>query len=241
MKLLYTEEELPQRSPEWHEIRKRTIGASETGVILGLLTKYERPITAWKRRTGRLKPKPENDAMARGEEMEAEAREAVKAYLEKEEGIKQPEVIPYFGLHPDYSFISASFDGVDINNKFVTELKCPKYVSVFKSVFENGIQDYYYCQVQQQLLIANYHWGIEKGYFCSYYPFGAYIFSPLEYKEYFKKIVVIDAELDWNYCNAMLTVLEKFNGNVQEDKWDQDEYQEVLKTFNDTVCKQNLK
>lgn len=230
-KLLYTEEELPQRGEKWLELRKSTIGASETGAILGLLTKYEKPITVWKRKTGKLKPKETNYAMLRGQRMEEEARNTIKRHLEDIEFVKNPQITPYFGLHSKHNYISASFDGVDLINGFITEIKCPGYVGNFKSVFEDGIQDYYYCQVQQQLLIAKDRWNIEKAYFCSYYPDGAYILSYDEFKEYLKTLAVIDIEYDEPYCNAMLKVLRKFQDNVTYDKWDADEYQEVLDTF----------
>lgn len=231
MQLIYTNEELVQRSEEWHEFRKDTIGASEVGTILGLLSKYEKPITAWKRKTGKLKPKRSNDKMTRGELMEDEAKVAIIEDLKTNELISNPQVTPYCARHSRYPFIAASFDGVDLDNKFITEIKCPGYVSNFKSVFADGIQDYYYPQVQQQLLIAKEHWGITKGYFCSYYPDGAYIFSPLTYKEYYKTLAVIPVEFDDEYCTAMLKVIKKFHDNVTYDKWDKEEYQEILNTF----------
>lgn len=234
-KLIYTEKELPQRSQEWLTMRKKTIGASDTGVVLGLLSKYERPITAWKRRTGRLKPKTENAAMVRGREMEEEAKALVRSYLFYNEKYDNPQLTPYFALHSEHDFISASFDGVDIEHKFITELKCPKFYSQFKSVFEDGIQEYYYCQVQQQLLIANDRWGIEKAYYCSYYPEGAYILNHKTFKEDYKRLAVIDTEIDWNYCNAMLVVLEKFNDNVLINEWDEEEYQQILKEFKEKI------
>jgi putative phage-type endonuclease len=235
MKLIYTEEELPQRSEEWLKMRESTIGASETGAILGLLTKYEKPKTVWKRKTGRLKKKKENEAMFRGKELEEEAKEATLLHLIKEENIENPQAVPYFAKHPNHDFIAVSFDGVDLENGFITELKCPKFVTVFKSVFENGIQNYYYCQVQQQLAVAKEHWGIEKGFFSSYYPQGAYIFSPLDFKEYLKYIAVIDIEFDETYWNAMLKVLTRFNQNVKNDSWDDEEYNELIKEFKDVT------
>lgn len=236
MKLVYTEEELPQRSDEWLEMRKSTIGASETGAILGLLTKYEKPKTVWKRKTGRLKPKTNSAIMQRGADLEEDAKKAVILHLEKVEELNNPQVTPYFAKHPDYDFIAVSFDGVDVENKFITELKCPSFVTVFKSVFENGIQDYYYCQVQQQLAVSNAHWGIDKAYFCSYYPDGAYIYSPVDYIEYLKRLAVIDIDFDEKYWNAMLKVLTKFNDNVKYNKWDDEEYAEILETFKEESC-----
>lgn len=230
-KLIYTEQELPQRSDEWLEHRKGKIGSSDVATILGVMTKYQKPITLWKRKTGKLNPIKSNDRMNRGQDMEEEAREVVKQHYIKNEGYTTPEIEPYFAIHPDYDDIAVSFDGVDVNNKFITELKSPSFVTVFKSVFENGIQDYYYPQLQLQLAVANAHWGITKGYFCSYYPDGAYILNMLEFKETLETLAVIDIDYEPEYFKSMLKVIKKFNSFVEYEHWDAEEYQETLDQF----------
>jgi putative phage-type endonuclease len=231
MQLIYTEQELPQRSDLWLEKRKSTIGASEVGTILGLLAKYEKPHTAWKRAVGKLKPKPVTPGMLRGAEMEEEAKEEIKVHLILERGIKNPKFDQLFAIHPEHQFLSASFDGVDHENKFITELKCPISSSVFAKVYEKGVQDYYYCQVQQQLWIAFAHWGITKAFFASYFPDGVYIPDFLTFKEYRRTLAVYETELNLDYCGAMLKVLQKFKSNVDNVVWDEEEYQEVLQKF----------
>ena len=231
MKYIYTEEELPQRSEKWLELRKPRIGGSDVATILGLMSKYEKPVTLWKRKTGKLKPKSNNKWMTRGQEMEEAARYAVKLHYSEVEGIKNPEIVPYFAIHSKHEDIAVSFDGVDLKNKFITELKCPNFISVFKSVFQNGIQDYYYPQVQLQLAVANDHWGITKGYFCSYYPDGAYILNMLEFKEVLKYLAVIDIDYDPNYFQEMVKVIKKFNSFVEREYWDDEEYQETINIF----------
>lgn len=233
MKLIYTEEELPQRSEIWIEKRKATIGASEVGTILGLLDKYEKPYTAWKRAVGKLKPKKATIGMLRGAEMENEAKEAIKVHLILEKSIKNPKFDQLFAIHPEHTFLSASFDGIDLENSFITELKCPTSSSVFAKVCEQGIQDYYYCQVQQQLWIAYKHWGITKAFFASYYPDGVYIPDFFTFKEYKRTLVMYDIELNLEYCDAMLKVLQKFKYNVDNMTWNEEEYQEVLNKFYD--------
>src|SRR6188768_82758 len=105
MQYIYTEEELPQRSEEWLKLRKANtegkprVGGSDVATILGLMTKYEKPITLWKRKTGKLKQKTNNSWMSRGQEMEEEARNAVKQHYIEVEGIENPEIVPYFAIH----------------------------------------------------------------------------------------------------------------------------------------------
>jgi len=233
-KLIYTEEELPQRSAEWSEIRKTCIGGSEIATILGLLDKHTKASTIWKRKTGRLKVK-ENSKMLRGAKMEDEAAEVIKKELEEKEGIVAPKIDKYFAIHPEFNYIGVSFDGVDLDSKFITEIKCPGYIWNFKSVFSDGIQDYYYPQVQEQLMVANAHWGITKAYFASYYPDGAWILSPLEYKEYFKTLAIVDVDYNEPYCLLLKEAARKFYKFVEYDYWDKEEYAEIVREFNQGV------
>lgn len=236
-KLFYTEKELPQRSEKWLKVRDTCLGGSDVGCVLGLTDKYEKAHTLWKRKTKRLKPKTSNKAMTRGAEMEGEAADAIIKYLKTEEGIKNPKITPYFAKHPDYDFIGVSFDGVDIKNGFITEIKCPSTPWMFRSVFENGIQDYYYPQVQLQLFVANKIWGIKKAFFCSYYPDGAYILNMHEFKEYLKTLAVIDIDYDEAYCMEMLKVVDGFWSTVEQDEWDADKYSQLVEEFKrNTTC-----
>lgn len=234
-KLYYTEKELPQRSDKWLKVRDTCIGGSDVGCVLGLTDKYEKAQVLWKRKTKRLKPKSSNKAMTRGAEMEGEAAAAIIEHLKANEGIKRPKITPYFAKHPDYPFIGISFDGVDVKNKFITEIKCPSTAWMFRSVFTDGIQDYYYPQVQLQLFVANKIWGIDKAYFCSYYPDGAYILNMTNFMEYRKTLAVIDIDYDENYCMQMVSVIEKFWKFVKEDRWDQEDYLQTIGRFKKNI------
>lgn len=229
MKYIYTSEELQQRSPEWTTLRDTKIGASTVSAILGM-NKYESPVTVWKRKLGRLKPKVMNAAMQRGVDMEDEAIEAILNEI-RFDGIETKGVEQFVCIHPKYTDIMVSFDGVDLENKFIVEAKCPKFAQNFKSIFTDGISDLYYPQVQLQLAVANETWGITKAFFGSYFPDGAYIADFTEFKEYLKTIVVVDVDYDEKYYNAMAKVIEKFLYNVKYETWDDEEYQEVLNTF----------
>jgi len=235
-KYIWTEEELPQRSPEWEIIRGTVCGGSDIPSILGV-NKFEKPETFFKRKIGKLKKKAENEFMLRGAEMEDEAKQAVIAELSKEEyGLKHPPRMDgYFVKHTEFPYIGISFDGVDLDNGFITELKCPKMLHIFRSVWENGIQDYYYPQIQMQMFVAKNAWGIDKGYFASYYPEGAWILNYIEYKEYRKTLCVIDIDYDEKYCLAATKVIRKFWDYVEAKEWDRGEYREILKQFNEEI------
>lgn len=128
-----------------------------------------------------------------------------------------------------------SFDGVDLDNGFIVEAKCPKFSQNFRKVFEDGIPDLYYPQVQLQLDVAHEVWGITKAYFGSYFPDGAYIANYTSFTEDFQTLALVDADYDPEYCNAMRKVIEKFMYNVKYETWDKEEYAEVLKTFKNSI------
>lgn len=232
-KLFYTEAELAQRSLPWLEMRKTCIGGSDIASILAISKKIDTPIKLWKRKTGRLAPKVVNEAMMRGAEMEEPAKLVIIDYLRENEGIEDPKMDGYFAKHPDYDFLGVSYDGVDIENKFITELKCPNFSSVFKSVLMDGIQDYYYPQVQLQLFISNAIWDINKAYFCSYYPNGTYILDMKTFREDYVDLAVLDIDYDAEFCGEMLKVAKVFWNNIQEDTWDKEEYTKTLKEFHE--------
>ncbi len=227
MKLIYTNKELPQKSDAWLELRTKTIGGSDVAAVIGK-NKYEKASTLWKRMTGKLKPKTMNAAMERGSLMEGEALKAVQAELD----YKNASVGQYFAIHPKYNFASVSFDGVDIENKYIIEIKCPSVSWNFKSVVENGIPDHYLPQVQWQLMIANAHWGITKAHFGSYFPDGVYVADLFEFKESLKTVCIVDVEYDEPYCQRVLKVVKKFHNFVTYDYWDVEEYEAVLEEFN---------
>ena len=226
-KLFYTNEELPQRSEAWLEWRSTCVGGSDVGKVLGLLDKYEKPHTLWKRKLGMLEPIKQNAAMRRGAEMEDEAARIIRVYL-KEYGIDNAKIEPIVAKHPKYDYIGVSFDGVD--EDFITEIKCPAHVNSFKSVLSKGIPNYYYAQVQLQLMVANAIWGIDKGYFCSYFPDGLY-HTGEGYEEEFHILKIIKIDHDPKYCAAMRKVVEKFWSNIQTETWDDEEYTAVLEEF----------
>lgn len=230
-KLYYTEKELPQRSSKWLKIREGCIGASDVAEILYINDKFHNPYKLWQRKTKKIPPKKSNPAMLRGAELEPEALKAIKKELKDNFGVKRPKIEQFFAKHPEFPYIGVSFDGVDVKNAYIVEIKCPNNVWNFRTVFENGIQEYYYPQVQLQLYVANAIWGINKAYFCSYFPDGAYILNRFEYKEYFKQLVIVDVDLDLKYCEEMRKVIKKFYDCMTYDAWDSEKYEEILKEF----------
>ena len=54
---------------EWLKERKKSLGGSDMGAVLGL-NKYRSPYTVWAEKTGRIGEEPENEAMRQGRDLE---------------------------------------------------------------------------------------------------------------------------------------------------------------------------
>lgn len=227
-KIVYPESELAQRSEKWLQKRQGCVGGSEVADVLGI--GFQKAQTLWKRKTKRLQPKKENANMARGTLLEDEALEKAKQTPELQE-YDNLNIQKFFAYHPKYDFIGVSFDGVDIENKFIVEIKCPSKVWNFRSVFEDGVPDYYYPQIQLQLMVAKEIWGIEKAYFASYFKGGTFILDKAKYIEYNREIVVIDVDYDKPYIKAMEKALKRYSKFLREDYWDKEEYDKIAKEF----------
>lgn len=234
MQLIYTEKELPQRSQEWLEIRQSKIGGSEIPTILGLNEKYEKAHTVWKRKTGRLKPKESTAPMLRGALMEPEAMAEIRKYF-KSQGFKDQQIEQYFVIHPEHEFVAVSFDGVDLTHNHIIEIKCPSTAWNFKKVVEDGVPQHYYPQVQWQLGVANAVWGIDKAWFCSYYPEGVYVVDFINYKENKEILSVHEISYDENYFTSMVKVGKLFQEFVANDVWEEDRYRAAVEEFNGNI------
>jgi putative phage-type endonuclease len=143
--LSYTIADLQQGTPEWRVWRSQGIGASDAPTIMG-----ENP---WKSPAQLLNEKCEkrseapNAAMARGTELEPEAR---KSY-ERRSGIG---VVPACLQSSKHEWLRASVDGLALNGKTVIEIKCGE--SVYrKSSMARKVPDYYVGQLQHILAVTD--------------------------------------------------------------------------------------
>lgn len=209
-KFLYKEEELPQKSQDWLDLRKMSLGASEIAILTGDLPKaWDSPYDLFRRKLGIIPPKVFNEAMMRGVKLEPEAREVISGVLKDKLGLKKVTFTQYTGLHPKYPHIIASFDGVDVKNGFILEIKCQSEANFKKILKQQDVQGYYKPQVQQQLLIANKHWGITKAYFCSYYP---------EMVDG-QNLVIIEVQYDEGKGKYITKLANNFYQMLLEEKW----------------------
>lgn len=151
-----TEQHLIQGSPEWLEMRKNCIGASDVPAILGVspwTTQYQ----LWTYKMGLSEPQM-NAAMRRGTEMEEEARQAFISLV----GVDVKPKVCFDDVH---LFMMASLDGVSEDGKIAVEIKCPGAVD-HKTALLGDIPEKYKPQLQHQLYVT----GLPCMYYFSYRP-----------------------------------------------------------------------
>lgn len=132
-----------QGSPEWHELRKRSIGSSDAPVVMGL-SKWKTRRQLWGEKLGLTPDSHDNRAMKHGRDTEDTAR---KAYEIRTGVIVCPHVV----VHPTFDWMVASMDGLSVDESSAVEIKSP-YGDATHDLARGGkIPDEYYCQIQQQI------------------------------------------------------------------------------------------
>ncbi len=147
---------LVQQSPEWLEMRRSKIGASDAAAIMGV-SPWKTPYQLWEEKLG-LRRNESNAAMKRGVEMEEEARRA----FEMQTGII---VFPDVIFHSQNEWMMASLDGIDIERKTIVEIKCPGKVD-HASAMDGIVPEKYFPQLQHQMEVT----GLDKAFYFSYTP-----------------------------------------------------------------------
>jgi putative phage-type endonuclease len=145
---------MQQNTPEWLEMRRSKIGASDAPIILGL-SPWKTPFQLWEEKV-LGKEQQTSAAMARGHALEDQAREC----FEKLTGIiTMPKVV----VHAERTWQMASLDGVTFDGTTIVEIKCPNKET--HALAEKGIiPDHYMAQVQHQLSVT----GAAKAFYFSY-------------------------------------------------------------------------
>lgn len=142
-----------QGSDEWKKFRKSRVTATDSAIIMGL-NPWVTPYKLWCRKLGLIPEEPENEAMRRGKEMEAQALEMFNEEMLHEHN---PDCI----LHADNTWMMASIDGINVYAETLVEIKCGK--NSYQKALELEIPDYYYAQMQFQLACTGFKMAY---YFC---------------------------------------------------------------------------
>jgi putative phage-type endonuclease len=137
--------ELQQGTTEWREWRHNGIGASDASTIMGE-NRFKSAAQLLNEKLGPAQDYGQNAAMARGAELEPEAR---RLYIAK----TGREVRPVCLQSTRYDWLRASLDGFAINHDAVVEIKCGQ--SAYRTASQTGsVPDYYYGQMQHILAVT---------------------------------------------------------------------------------------
>ncbi len=167
---------LIQNTPEWLEMRRSKVGASDAPIIMGE-SPWKTIHQLWLEKTGLKTSSKQTVAMKRGKDLEEKARVS----FEEETGYSvKPEVL----FHKDYDWMMASFDGINLELGIVVEIKCPGPLD-HESALQGIIPSKYYAQLQHQMAVSD----LDKIY---YYSFDGILGTTLELdrdEEYILKMI----------------------------------------------------
>ena len=140
--------QLKQNTPEWLEFRKSHIGASDSSVIMGC-NPYKTINELVAEKVHGLS-QPMNDKMQRGKDLEPLALSEFERIVG---GLYSPAIV----IHSEYEWCMASLDGIEMDGKYIVEIKCPgkKNHTLAK---KGKVPDEYYPQLQHQLACTGLEW-----------------------------------------------------------------------------------
>ena len=145
-KLLNTKETSYEK---WLEVRKKSIGGSEAGALLGM-NPYASPLTLYLDKKDLSKPREYKEAMRLGNDLE----EYVAQRFVEETG-KKVRRDNYMYMHDDYDFITANVDRVIVGEN--AGLECKTMGSFNNYDLENGeVPTHYWCQCQHYMAVMGY-------------------------------------------------------------------------------------
>ena len=132
---------------EWLAKRGESIGASESGAILGL-NPWRTAVDVWIEKnewdaSGEIAPLEDNLNMRLGRDLEP----VIQKLFEEETGLKVRKDNK-IRIDDEYSFITTNLDGMVIGEKVPVEYKT-------MTKWDGDIPDYYYCQIQHQMMVTN--------------------------------------------------------------------------------------
>jgi putative phage-type endonuclease len=134
---------------QWLEWRRKGIGASDAPVIMGI-SPWRDIVELWEEKLGKREPQTDNWAMARGRELEPNAREL----YEQRTGLK---MAPAFLESKTRDFMRCSFDGINQGQRGGIEIKCPGKES-HELALSGKVPEHYLPQIYHQLSVGELAW-----------------------------------------------------------------------------------
>lgn len=232
-KLIFTQDELPQGSPEWHRFYDATLGGSETACLM--FAAYRKTIDSlWEEKVAARRgvvtlESPEGDAdrqanMDRGNRLEPLARSTYEKgrYSRWDDALdrfvltveKPCKVDQMCMVHPEMQFLRTSLDGIKRNHRVIQEFKCPKDLKNHDRFTKAAeMPAWRYPQVQHQLGVVAAHFPqVERVDYVSFY---------VEEKDgqvMKTNMRVIPVYPDWEYINELFRRAKIFMGYVAREE-----------------------
>jgi putative phage-type endonuclease len=203
--------EMIENHSDWIKARKRGIGGSDSGAVLGV-NKYKSNVQLWEEKTGRQEPADlsNNAAVQFGKFAEPHLRELFKQDY-PEYTVDYHEFWIY--RHPEYDWLFATLDGELIapdGSRGILEIKTTTIQNKSQwDEWDGRIPDSYYAQCLHQLAATGWDFVILKAYI-RYHVDGEVRVTIRHYKINRK-----DVQSDINYLIARETA---FWNNVQNDE-----------------------
>jgi putative phage-type endonuclease len=206
--------DIAQRTPEWHQWRNSGVSASEADVVLGR-SPYKTPFRLFAEKKGLILPDnlDRNPHVRSGIRLEPVARSAF-------ENRHNTMLLPMCAESDEHPFIRASFDGID-DNGIPVEIKAPtennfrdaQFTEDSESIFGLTEKDFrdvqqnrtqsklykrYYCQVQQQILVAD----SDRAWLSLYLNEREFLDIPIPRDDALINQLIFEARKFWEYLNS---------------------------------------
>ena len=134
---------------EWLKERRKSIGGSDVGAILGL-NKYRSAFGVWAEKTGRLPESPDNEAMRQGRDLEGYV---AQRFVERSG--KKVERCNYLLRNPQYPYLHANIDRRVLGEKAGLECKTASALAM-KQYTGGQFPESYYAQCVSYLAVTGW-------------------------------------------------------------------------------------
>ena len=196
---------IEQNTPEWLEMRKNFLGASDAPVVMQI-SPWKKKYELWEEKLGIRESQSSNEYTRKGHELEPFAR---KKFCE----IFGVEVFPKVVFSEECEYMMASLDGLSLDGSLAVEIKCPGKAD--HSIAADGkVPDKYYPQLQHQIKVAN----IKVLYYFSYVSDDDWHLIEVPRDEEYIKNLVSEEEKFWE-CVKTFTPPESDFVEIDSEEW----------------------
>jgi putative phage-type endonuclease len=147
--------ELAQNTEEWLKMRKDKIGSSDAPIIMGI-SPWRTPYQLWQEKLSLTESQIQNKAMSRGHQLEPKALSLV-------EQLTGLLLSPMIKFHTQHSWMMASLDAIDVEQKHIVEIKSPGQKD-HQIAVSGQVPEKYFPQLQHQIEVC----GVEFAFYFSF-------------------------------------------------------------------------